>query len=201
MGDLSDFERGQIVWGTFSWSIYDRNCHIITCIKSGSFLGYVGIYKLWKDNISEEEQWAKIDTDRKKTTVSKNHRTTAAHATEELNINFEDFPSTKTARCDFHKSNNIHSRVATAKPLVTESNAMMRGVTTMKPGQTTGNARVIWSDESPFALFPTSGRVYVCRTAKEANNPECLIRMVKHRGGSVMVWAAISWYSILLVPL
>jgi hypothetical protein len=24
---------------------------------------------------------------------------------------------------------------------------------------------------------------------------------VEHRGGSVMVWAAISWYSILLVPL
>jgi hypothetical protein len=36
------------------------------------------------------------------------------------------------------------------------------GVMTMKPGhQTTGNARVIWSDK-----FPTSGRVYVWRTPK-----------------------------------
>jgi IS30 family transposase len=48
---------------------------------------------------------------------------------------------------------------------------------TIKPGhQTTGNARVIWSDESSFKLLPTSGRVYVWRTHKEAYNPECLVR-------------------------
>jgi hypothetical protein len=42
------------------------------------------------------------------------------------------------------------------------------GVTTIKPGhQTTGNAGVIWSGESPFTLFPTSGRVYVCRIPKK----------------------------------
>jgi hypothetical protein len=29
-----------------------------------------------------------------------------------------------------------------------------------------------------------------------ANNPECLIPAVKHMEGSVMVWAAISWYSV-----
>jgi hypothetical protein len=43
------------------------------------------------------------------------------------------------------------------------------GATTMKPGhQTTGNARVMWADESSFTLFPTSGRVYVWRTPKES---------------------------------
>jgi hypothetical protein len=97
------------------------------------------------------------------------------------------------------------------------------GVTTIKPGhQTTGNARVIWSDESSFTLFTTSGRVYVWRTPKEAYNPECLVPTVKHGGfcdglvsnivvfclfhyyhgsnsktqGSVMVWSAISWCPI-----
>jgi hypothetical protein len=76
------------------------------------------------------------------------------------------------------------------------------GVTTMKPGhQTTANARVIWSDESPFTLFPTSGRVYDWRTPKETCNPEFLVPTVKHGEGSVMVWAAISWYCILLAPL
>jgi hypothetical protein len=34
------------------------------------------------------------------------------------------------------------------------------------------------------------------RTPKEAYNPECLFPTVKHGGGSVMVWAAISWYSV-----
>jgi hypothetical protein len=58
----------------------------------------------------------------------------------------------------------------------------------------------VWLDES-FRLFPTSGRVYIWRTPKEAYDSECLIPTVKHGGGSVMVWAAILWYSILLVPL
>jgi hypothetical protein len=36
------------------------------------------------------------------------------------------------------------------------------GVTTIKPGQqTNGNARMMWSDDSSFTLFPTSGRVYI----------------------------------------
>jgi hypothetical protein len=59
----------------------------------------------------------------------------------------------------------------------------------------------MWSDELSFTLFPASGKVYVQRTLKEAYNPECLVPTVKHGGGPVMVWAAISWYSILLVPL
>jgi transposase len=57
--------------------------------------------------------------------ASKNHRTTAAQVTTELNIHLEDPVSTKTVRREFHKS-NIHGRAAIAKPLVTESNAQMR---------------------------------------------------------------------------
>jgi hypothetical protein len=55
---------------------------------------------------------------------------------------------------------------------------------------------VIWSDESFFMLFPTSGRLYVWITPKEAYSPECLVPTAKHGGGSVMVWTAISCYSI-----
>jgi hypothetical protein len=54
------------------------------------------------------------------------------------------------------------------------------GVTTIKPGhQAAGNTCMIWSDESSFTLFSTSGRVYVWRTPKEAYNPECLVPAVK----------------------
>jgi hypothetical protein len=71
------------------------------------------------------------------------------------------------------------------------------GVTMMKPGHlTNGSLHMIWSNELSFMLFPTSRRVYVWRTTKEAYNPECLVPSVKHRGGSVMVWEAISWYSV-----
>jgi hypothetical protein len=40
-------------------------------------------------------------------------------------------------------------------------------------------------------LFPTWGRVYVWRASKE-----CLVPTVKRGGGSVVGWAAISWYSV-----
>jgi len=51
------------------------------------------------------------------------------------------------------------------------------------------------SNESLFTLVPTSGWVYVWRMPKEAYNPESLVPTVKCGGGSVMIWAAISWYS------
>jgi len=54
---------------------------------------------------------------------------------------------------------------------------------------------VIWSGESSFLLFPTSGRVYAWRTLKEAYTPKCLVPTVKHGGGSGMIWAATSRYS------
>jgi hypothetical protein len=47
-----------------------------------------------------------------------------------------------------------------------------------------------------YSFLHPSGRVYVCRTPKGAYNPECLVPTVKHGGGFVKVWAAISWYSV-----
>jgi len=38
-------------------------------------------------------------------------------------------------------------------------------------------------------------QVYVWRMPKEAYKPECLVPTVKHGGGSMTIWAAISWYS------
>jgi hypothetical protein len=70
-------------------------------------------------------------------------------------------------------------------------------VTTITPEhQRTGNARLLWSDKSSFTLFPTPGRVYIWRTPNRAYNLECLVPTVKRGVGSVVVWAAISWYSV-----
>jgi hypothetical protein len=60
-----------------------------------------------------------------RTIVLKNHRTTAAQVTAELNIHPEDPISTKTVQCELHKS-NTHGRAANAEPLIIESSAQMR---------------------------------------------------------------------------
>jgi hypothetical protein len=89
---IGKWETCPNLWHAFSWSIPDKNSHIIRCIKSDSFQGYVGVHKSWEDNIYKEEQWAKISVDRKRSRriVLKNHRTTAAQVTAELNIHLED---------------------------------------------------------------------------------------------------------------
>jgi hypothetical protein len=123
-------------------------------------------------------------------TVSKSHRHSAAEVTTELNIRLEQPVSSKTAWRELHKS-NIHGRAATAKPLITKSNAQMRK-------RSRHNHKTWTSDNWKRArdmstLFPTSGKVYVLRTPKETYNPECLVPTVKHGWGCVMVSAAISW--------
>jgi hypothetical protein len=44
-------------------------------------------------------------------------------------------------------------------------------------------------------IFTISGRVYIWRMPKEAYNPAFLAPTVKYGDRSVMIWAAISWYS------
>jgi hypothetical protein len=57
--------------------------------------------------------------------VSKNHGTTAAKVTAELDSLIEDTDCIKTARRELHKS-NIHGRSAIAKPLITDYKAKKR---------------------------------------------------------------------------
>jgi predicted transcriptional regulator len=119
---------------------------------------------------------AKRNNGRKSTLTEIDRRTlrrsycSTGNRAAELNIHLEDLVSAKTARRELHKS-NIHGRAAIPKPLITESDTQMRKrkcpVMTTKSGhETTGNAHVMWSNESPFTLFSTSGRVYVWKTQK-----------------------------------
>jgi len=124
--------------------------------------------------------------------VSKNHRTTAAKVTAELNIYLEDPVSTNTV-WELHKS-SIHYRAAIAKPLIPENNAKRwkRWCDDRKTWMSDDWKYIIWSDESSFTLFPTAGRVYVWRMPEETCNPDCLVPTVKHGdddlGSTVLVF-------------
>jgi hypothetical protein len=133
---------------------------------------------------------------------SRNYCSTCDRTTK-LNIQLEDLFPQKLSDVSF---TDPTSTVGIQSINLWSLKVMLRcvndGVTTVNPGhQTTGNARVMWSKDSSFTLFPALGRVYVWRTHREAYNPECLVPTMTQGGGSVLVWAAISWYIILLLPL
>ncbi|GFV56381.1 transposable element Tcb1 transposase [Trichonephila clavipes] len=92
----------------------------------------------------------------------------------------------RTVQRELHAS-NLYGRVGIRKPLVTARHALQRRQWCRTHRQWTPQQwqQVIWSDESTFTLFQTTGRVYVWRTPKEAFAPECIVLTVKHGGASI----------------
>ncbi|GBM10607.1 Transposable element Tcb1 transposase [Araneus ventricosus] len=147
-----------------------------------------------KHNSGRKSKLADRDRRVLKRIVARKHKQSLSEITSEMNSHLQDPVSSKTVKRELHAA-NIYGRVAIRKPLVTPTNAFKRRQwcrdhKCWSPQQW---QQVIWSDESSFTLFQTTGRVYVWRTPKEAFNPECLLPNVKHGGGSIMVWGAISW--------
>ncbi|GFU92174.1 transposable element Tc1 transposase [Trichonephila clavipes] len=102
--------------------------------------------------------------------VATKRKQSLSQITSEVNSHLPNPISTSTVQRELHASNLTHRQ--------------------WTPQQW---QQVIWSDESSFTLFQTTGRVYVWRTPKEAFAPECIEPTVKHGGGSLMVWGATSW--------
>jgi hypothetical protein len=83
MGGLTDF------WRAFSWSVCNRNVHFIRFIQSSGVQGCDGVHRSGKTSSAERNSGKKpkqSERDRRtlKRIVSKNHRTTAAKVTAEL---------------------------------------------------------------------------------------------------------------------
>ena len=53
--------------------------------------------------------------------------------------------------------------------------------------------KVMWSDESRFALFQSDGRIRVRREADEVMHPSRLVPIVQTCGGGAMIWGCWSW--------
>jgi hypothetical protein len=83
------------------------------------------MHELWEDNISEEEELAKINIHGKRSPyIEEDCFEKPQDRTAKLNIHLEDPVYTKTVRRELKKC-DIHGTAAIAKPLITENNADM----------------------------------------------------------------------------
>jgi transposase len=94
------------------------------------------------------------------------------------------------------KAAGLPARVARKKPLLSEANIMRRYEWAKDHLNWTTEdwKKVLFSDESPFTLFQTGGKIYVRRRADEAYLPQCLNPTVKHGGGSINIWSIFSYW-------
>jgi transposase len=129
MGDLFDLERGQIVGACAAGASVTETAALIAVSRatvSKVMSAYTNHGKTTSSKRSSGSKSTLTERDHciLRTVVSKNHRTTAAQVTEELNIQLED-RFHKNCRRELDKA-NIHGTAAIHKPLITESNAQMR---------------------------------------------------------------------------
>jgi hypothetical protein len=86
MGDLFDFERGQIIGARLAGASVRKTATLLSVSK----VTVSKVMESWVDNISEEEQWAKINIDRKRSSYiekdcfekSRNYCSTCGNRTE-----------------------------------------------------------------------------------------------------------------------
>jgi hypothetical protein len=100
LGDLSNFERGQIVGMHLAGACIAKSATLLGVLRakvSKVVLAYTNHGKTSaKRNSGLKSKLTERDHHALGTIVLKNHRTTAAQVTAELNIHLEDTVSTKT---------------------------------------------------------------------------------------------------------
>jgi IS30 family transposase len=130
MGDLSNFERGQIIGARSAGASMKRTATLLGVLRatvSKVMLAYRmhhGKTTSVKRNSGRKSTLTERECHTSRRIVLKYHITTAAPVTAELNIHLEDPVSTTSVQCELHKS-KTHGRAAVAKPMITESNAQM----------------------------------------------------------------------------
>ena len=202
-GKLVTFPKRTDCCCSFSCSVCKQNGHFFLGLSRASFSKVMTAYtNHGKTSASKRNSGRKPKvSERNRRTlkiVSKNQNSCSIGDIRSQYSSWRPYFHKKTVRREPHKS-NIHFRPAIAIHPIIENNAKQRKRWCIDHTTWTSDVciYVIWSDES-YTLTVTLGRVYARRTLKKAYNPDCMVPSVKHGGGSVMIWAAISC-GILLV--
>lgn len=197
---LSEFQRGRIVGAREAGASITETSNLVG-VSPATVCRIMSQYKEGKTSPRKSAgRRRKLDSRQQRSLrriVKSDRRISAAKATAALNDKIGDSASIWTIRRELHKM-NLRGCTAIAKPLIKPHNAIIRKRWCKVHENWTADQwrQVVRSDESSFTLFPTTGRVYVWRSPEEAYKKECLLPTVKHGGGSVMVWGAISWHAL-----
>jgi len=127
MGDLSDFQRGQIVGAHLVGSSLTKTATLLSASRAAVFKVMAAHTNYGETSSTERNSGRnpkRSEGDRRelKRIISKNHRTTIAKIRAELNTHLKDSVYTKKAPEKLYKS-NIHGTDAIAKLLITGNNA------------------------------------------------------------------------------
>ncbi|KAG2461527.1 TCB1 transposase, partial [Polypterus senegalus] len=98
-----------------------------------------------------------------------------------------------TISAAIHQS-GLYGRVARRKPLLSKRHMAARLEFTkrhLKDSQIMRN-KILWSDETKIELFGVNARRHVWRKPDTANHQANTIPIVKHGGGSIMLWGCFS---------
>lgn len=198
---LTDFERGRIVGARQAGASIAQTAELVevstttVCRIMTEFLK--GKTAADKSSCGRKKKLDERQRRHLKRLVLNDRRLSAVKIKAAVNATLNNPISTHTVRRELH-GQNLYARAAIAKPLIKKANAekRLRWCQERKSWTLEQWRKIVYSDESTYTLFPTAGRIYVWRTPKEAYNPECLRPTVKHGGGSIMIWGAISWSSV-----
>jgi len=122
----------------------------------------------------------------------KNRRLTAVDHARSLRIKKGHYSITTAQRR--LREFGLNGRVARKKPLCkTHKRRRLEWAKKYRSWTESDWEKVIFSDESPFTLFPKSGKIYVRRRVGEEFMEECISPTVKHGGGKIQVWGCFSY--------
>lgn len=113
-----------------------------------------------------------------KRSVSKNHRSTTAKITAELNRHYTIPLPNITVLGDLYKS-RYHWKTTISKTLHSSIDIDKWGSVVRLSEVVSGWMVIVWWI---LSTFPTSNWIYICRQSKESFSLDCLVSIVKHKG-------------------